>query len=414
MPLTSFYTALTGLNNNGYAINVIGDNLANMNTTAFKSGQATFSELLAGVSGVDASGNPTSTGLGSSINGVARNFTQGTITSTGKATDVAVNGKGYLIVSIEGGMGYTRSGALSVDREGYLTSADGLQVMGYMGVNGNIDTSGAIIPIKINQGQLIPASATTGIGVTANLDAQAVTDDVFSSSVQIIDTLGTEHTVTLTFTKTDAGWNWSASLPAEDAGGVAGDPPVDVGTGDLEFSNMGIMTLPVDNPVLNIAGLSNGAADMDVTFGLWDEDGNPLITSYANDSAVSKTTQDGFGASAIASLSVDSSGVITGTTENGRTISLAQLALANFPNEAGLLKYKGSTFVSFSSSGEPSIGTAETGGRGSFVGAALEQSNVDMAGEFVSLIKAQRAYQANSRIITTSDELYQDSINLKR
>jgi flagellar hook protein FlgE len=414
MPLTSFYTALTGLNNNSYAINVIGDNLANMNTTAFKSGQATFSELLAGVSGVDASGNPTSSGLGSSVNGVARNFTQGTITSTGKATDVAINGKGYMVVGIEGGMGYTRSGALSLNKDGYLTSTDGLQVMGYMGTDGVIDTGGAIEPIIINQGRLIPSSATTRIGMTANLDAQAATDSTFSTSVKVIDTLGTEHVVTVTFTKTDTSWDWAATIPAEDTGGTAGGTPVEIGTGSLTFSDMGILTGPTDNPTLDITGLANGAADMSMTFGLWDTDGAPLLTYYANDSAVSNTTQNGFAASAISSISVDGNGIITGTTENGRTISLAQLALANFPNEAGLLKYKGSTYVSFSSSGEPSIGTAGSGGRGTFVGSALEQSNVDMAAEFVSLIRAQRAYQANSRIITTSDELYQDSISLKR
>jgi flagellar hook protein FlgE len=414
MPLTSFYTALTGLNNNSYAINVIGDNLANMNTTAFKSAQATFSELLAGVSGVDASGNPTSTGLGSSVNGVARNFTQGTITSTGESLDVAVNGKGYLIVEIEGSLGFTRSGALSVDKVGNLISTDGLSLMGYMGVDGAIDTTGDIVPIFINQAQLIPASQTTEVGMTANLNAKALTGDTFSAAVQVIDTLGTEHPLAITFTKTDAGWDWAATIPAVDVGGAATDPAVEVGTGSLEFDTNGLLITPPDNPLLSITGYTNGAADMEVSLILWDPNDRPMITSYANDSAVSNTNQNGFGASAIASLSVDVDGVITGTTENGRTIALAQLALENFPNEAGLLKYKGSTFVSFSSSGEPSIGAAGTGGRGTFVGSALEQSNVDMAAEFVSLIKAQRAYQANSRIITTSDELYQDSISLKR
>ena len=414
MPLTSFYTALTGLDNNSYALNVIGDNLANMNTTAFKSGDATFSELLAGVSGVDAGGNPIASGLGSSINGVSHNYTQGTITSTGKATDVAINGNGYLILSIEGGMGFTRSGSLAFDKEGFLRSADGFQVMGYMGANGAIDSSGAVVPIKINQGQLIPASATTSMSMTANLDAQALTDDTFSASVQVVDTLGTEHTVTVTYTKTDAGWSWNATIPAEDAGGAAGDDPVSVGSGDMTFDSLGILTSPVDNPTLSITGLSNGAADTDVTLSFWDMAGNPFITNYASDSAVSSTSQNGFGSSALSSVSVDADGIITGTTESGRTIALAQLALATFPNESGLLKFEGSTYVAFSSSGEPSIGVAGSGGRGGFVGSALEQSNVDMASEFVKLIQAQRAYQANSRIITTTDELYQDSINLKR
>ncbi len=406
MPLTSFYTALTGLNNNSTAINVIGDNLANMNTTAFKSGQASFSELLAGISGVDANGNPTSNGLGSSVNGVGRNYTQGTITNTGKATDVAVNGNGYLIVGIEGGMGYTRSGSLSFDKEGLLKSADGLQVMGYMGANGVIDSGSAIVPIKIDQGQLVPASATTEMAMMANLDAQAADGEPFSASVQVVDSLGAQHTVTVTYTKTAAGYDWTATIPAEDGSLNA--------SGNLEFDENGILITPADNPPPLIIDFSSNAADMELTFALRDANGNPTITNYAAESAVSKTTQNGFSASAIASVSIDNAGIITGVTENGRAISLAQLALANFPNEAGLLKYKGSTFVSFSSSGEPSIGAAGSGGRGSFVGAALEKSNVDMATEFVNLIQAQRAYQANSRIITTSDELYQDSINLKR
>jgi flagellar hook protein FlgE len=415
MELTSFYTALTGLNNNSAAINVIGDNLANMNTTAFKSSHATFAELLSGVSGTSLTGNPVSIGLGSTLNGVNRDTTQGTINYTGKSTDAAINGNGFFVVSTEGGLGFTRSGQFEFDREGNLISSDGFKAMGYMAVNGTIDNSGALTTIEIRRGQLLPASATENVSIQANLDAQAADASTFSSSVRIYDSLGAAHTATVTFTKTGMGaWDWSATIPAEDTGGAVGDPPVQIGTGALQFDGNGVMTAPAANAALNVSGLSNGAADMAVTFRLLDNAGNPFITNYANESAISSTLQDGYESSTLAGIRINSDGVIVGLAENGKSIPLAQLALGNFPNIEGLQKYRGSTFVSFPSSGEPTIGVAGSGGRGFITGAALEQSNVDMAREFINLIVAQRAYQANSRVITTTNELYQDSLNLVR
>jgi len=415
MQLNSFYTALTGISSNSLAINVIGDNIANMNTTAFKASKANFAELLAGVSGTSASGNPIVYGLGSTVSGISRNCTQGTINYTGKSTDVAVNGNGYFVVSTDGGLGFTRSGQFGFDAEGNLVSSDGFKVMGYMGSDGVIDNTGPVTTIEIDKGQLIPANATTSMSITANLDAQALDGSTFSTAVQLYDSLGQSHAVSLDFTKAAAGnWTWTASIPAEDAGGVAGDPAVEIGSGSVQFDDNGVMISPDSNPTLSLTGLSNGAADMDVEFGLLSSTGTPVITSFASDSAVSSTTQDGYEASALRSISIDNAGVIIGLTENGKSIPLAQLALANFPNEEGLQKFHGSTFVPYTSSGEPSIGTAGTGGRGSVTGGSLEQSNVDMAQEFISLIVAQRAYQANSRVITTTDELYQDSLNIKR
>jgi flagellar hook protein FlgE len=414
MQLTSFYTALTGLNNNSMAINTIGDNLANMNTTAFKSSKATFAELLAGVSGTSATGNPISYGLGSTLNGISRNCSQGTINYTGSSTDAAINGNGYFIVSTTGGMGFSRSGRFEFNGNGNLVSSDGFKVMGYMASGGTIDNTGTVTEIEINKGQLIPASATSTMSMAANLDAQAANGDTYSSSVQIYDRLGQSHTIRIEYSKTATGtWSWSASIPAEDTGGAVGGSTV-IGSGDLQFDEEGLLSSPATNPILNISGLANGAADMNIEFSLRNAAGTPIITSYANASAVSSTMQDGYEASALKSISIDNRGVIVGLAENGKSIPLAQIALADFPNEEGLQKYKGSTFVTFTSTGEPSIGVAGTGGRGSITGASLEQSNVDMAQEFIDLIVAQRAYQANSRVITTTDELYQDSLNLKR
>jgi len=409
MPLTSFYTALTGLNNNSLAINIIGDNLANMNTTAFKSGEANFSELLAGLSGTSENGNPIVFGLGSASNGIKYSNTQGTLSYTGRSTDAAINGNGFFVVSTEGGMGFARAGKFEIDKNGGIVSSDGFELLGYMASQGQIDSSGGLVPIKISKGQIVPATATTQVGIPGNLDAGSTSA---ATSVQIYDSLGTAHTITVKFTGSATSWDWSATILAVDTGGAIDDDPVEIGSGSLVFDGDGKLTSPTDNPTLNISGLASGASDMTITLGIIDANGNPALTCYSSGSSVFTPTQNGLAASSIKDISIDSSGIINGVTESGTAIPLAQLAMANFPNIEGLQKYKGSTFIAFPSSGNPSIGAAGTGGRGAVVGGSLEQSNVDMAQEFVKLIVAQRAYQANSKIITATDELYQDSLNM--
>jgi flagellar hook protein FlgE len=411
MPLTTFYTALTGLNNYSYQLNLVGDNLANMNTVAFKGSTASFSELLAGLSGTGDNGNPIVMGLGSTLTGVQRSNSQGTITATQNPTDVAINGNGYFVVQTEDGMGYTRAGNFQMDKDDNLISADGFSVLGYVAKDGVLDASSPLAPISIERGMIIPAVATSNITVKGNLNCQTETDGTFSGPVTIYDSLGAAHTVTLGFTKTDSGWDWTATIPGADTGAT---DPVEIGSGSIAFDDKGNLASDTTNGALSVSGLANGAADMDITFNLVDAEGNSNITGRAVDSSFSKTVQDGYAASMLSSISINSSGVINGITASGMSVVLAQLALASFPNEQGLQKFKGNTFVTFASSGEPSIGAAGTGGRGLIAGSSLEQSNVDMAQEFVNLISAQRAYQANSRVITTSDELYQDSINLKR
>ena len=414
MPLTSFYTALTGLNNSAYSLNLIGDNLANMNTTSFKSGTAMFSELLSGLSGTGETGNPIVLGLGSTLNGIQRSNSQGTITATGKATDVAINGNGFFVVDTGTGYGFTRAGNFQLDKDGSLVCGDGFSVMGFMATNGVIDPAADLTPITISIGDMVLAQATTSFSIKANLDCRAEVDTQFAAPVTIYDSLGDAHTVTVQFTRTDVGWSYSANIPAVDVGGTSSDPRVEIGSGDITFDDTGRVATPVDNPTLSISAFSNGASDMDIEFGIRDEYDLSNITGLASESSVSKTTQNGVASSFLTSISFDSTGVVRGTTAGGQSISLAQLSLASFPNVDGLQKYKGNTFIKFANSGEPSIGVAGLGGRGSIVGGSLEQSNVDMAQEFVNLIAAQRAYQANSRVITTTDELYADALNLKR
>jgi len=416
MSLTSLYTALTGINNNSQAINVISDNLANMNTVGFKAGQASFSELISGMSGTSSAGNPIVVGFGSSLNGVNHDLSQGAVNYTGTSTDVAIQGNGYFVVSIgNDALGYTRGGKFQYDAEGNLLSSDGYYLMGYMADKGAIDMASGVVPIEIRKGQLIPASATTSMSITVNMDAQAENGTSFSAPIQVFDSLGAKHNVAVTYTKTAAGeWDWSATIPAKDVGGLPDDPPVVIGSGSLEFDENGLLALPASNPCLNIAGLSNGAADMAITFEFRDSQNNSLLTSAASPSGTSRAAQNGYAAGLLTDIDIDVNGVIFGMTDGNTRAPLAQLALAAFPNYEGLQKYNGSTFTAFPSAGQPSIGVAGSGGRGSIAGASLESSNVDMAKEFINLIVAQRAFQANSRVITTSDELYQESINLKR
>lgn len=414
--LTSFYSALTGLNNNSLSINVIGDNLANLNSTGFKGSRAFFSELVGSGAETATNGNPIQVGLGSSSTGVSPVFTQGSILTTGRSSDVAISGSGFFVVSTgDDGIGFTRAGNLTFTKDGELLTGEGFKLVGYPATNGTIDTNAGLGPIIVPKGSSQPPQATTRLSVGANLDAREAVGGTFSTSIQVYDSLGTAHVVSLTFTKASNGnWSWTATVPAEDTGGAVTAPPTTVGTGSLTFDNLGLLTGPTTDPTLAITGLANGAANMNLTFSLRDANDAPLLTNYSSASAVSSTTQDGCAASVLREISFGSDGIVTGIYESGQVRPLAQVVLANFPNVEGLLKFKGATFVDSVSSGEPSIGIPGTGGRGTLTGSALELSNVDIAQEFTNIIVAQRGYQANSKVITVTDELYQDAINMKR
>jgi flagellar hook protein FlgE len=413
--LTSFYSAMTGLNNNATAINVIGNNLANINSTAYKSSRASFAELVASGSATASNGNPIQVGLGVTSTSVSPIFNQGSIQTTGRSSDVAITGSGFFLVSTDGGIGYSRAGSFSFSKEGELLNPEGFKVMGYAAEGGVINRNLGLVPITIPQGSSQPPLATSSISVSANLDARIAANESFSTAVQVYDSLGAAHTVGLTFTKTGNGaWNWAATVPAVDTGGAANAAPTQIGAGALTFDANGLMTAPAVNPTLQVNGLANGAANMSITLALVDAGGTPRLTNFATDSAVSSSSQNGYSASQLREISFGSDGVITGVYEDGQVQPLGQVALANFPNPEGLIKFRGSTFVTSSASGQPSVGTPGTGGRGSITGGALEQSNVDIAQEFTNIIVAQRGYQANSRVIAVTDELYQDAINLTR
>ncbi len=413
--LTSFYTGMSGISANSQAINVIGNNLANINTTGFKGARTSFAELLGSLS-YSADGNPIQEGLGTTSAGVSPLFTQGSIQTTGRSTDVAMSGSGFFIVSTGSGNAYTRAGNFSFSGTGELVNSDGFTVLGYMATGGIINANAPVSPITIQGSRNLPPKATTTLGITANLDSQAAVNSTFTTAVQVYDTLGLAHTVTFTFTKTGpTAWDWTASIPSLDTiGGAAGNPPVTIGSGSFAFDGSGVMTAPTANPLLSIANLADGATNKDITFEVLDSNGFPRFSGNSGASAVSSVSQDGYTSSTLRDVAIDGEGIIRGIYDNGQVNPLAQLAVANFNNPEGLLKFTGSCFVKAVSSGEPSVGTARTGGRGTVNGSSLELSNVDIAEQFTNLIVAQRGYQANSRVITTTDELYQEAINLKR
>jgi flagellar hook protein FlgE len=412
--LTSFYTAMSGIGANSQAINVIGNNLANLNTTAYKGSRTSFAELLGGIS-YASNGNPIQTGLGAISAGVSPLYSQGSINTTGRSTDVAMSGNGFFIVSTGSGFAYTRAGNFGFSGSGELVNGDGFTVAGYMATGGIINTNATLSPITIQGSRNLPPKATTELSITANLDSQADVNSQFSTGVQVFDSLGLAHTVSFLFTKTGTtSWNWNASLPATDVGGTITDPPATIGSGAFTFSSAGVLTAPTDNASLTMTGLASGASDAQIEFQIRDVNGAPRFTGNSGTSAVSSVTQDGYASSTLRDVAIDGNGVIRGIYDNGQVNPLAQLAIANFNNPEGLLKFTGTTLVKAASSGEPSVGTARTGGRGTVNGNSLELSNVDIAEQFTSMIIAQRGYQANSRVISTTDELYQESINLKR
>ena len=414
----SFSASLSGLNANQQKLNVIGNNLANINTVAFKASSVQFMDLVSQTVG-GGSANPMQVGLGVTTGAISPNFNQGGLENTGVPTHVAIQGRGFFVVgSGSNDRSYTRAGDFSFDANGRLVSAEGLPVQGYTQVDpltGDVITTGQPSDIVIPPGVLRAPGPTTLFGTNTNLDASAAVGDTFTASVQIYDALGAEHVATVTYTNTGPGaWGYDISVDGADVTGGTPGTPSSIGTGTVTFSPTGVLTAPAADVVITSPAWANGAAPTNFTWDLVDATGTPSLTGYAAASSTSSITQNGFAAGSISPISIDSLGRIQATIGTGRTVTIAQLALANFSNPQGLVKLGANRFAETEVSGIANVGTAATGGRGSVFGGALEQSNVDIAQEFTQMILAQRGYQANSRSITVIDELLVETLNLKR
>jgi flagellar hook protein FlgE len=413
-----FSASLSGLFANQQKLSVIGNNLANINTVAFKASSVQFMDLVSQNVG-GSSANPMQVGLGVTTGAISPNFTQGGLETTGVSSHVAIQGRGFFMVGNGGNdRSYTRAGDFSFDANGRMVSAEGLAVQGYTQtdpVTGNIITTGQPADIIIPPGVLRAPGPTTQFSTTTNLNASALVGDTFTASVQIYDALGDVHVATVTYTNTGPGaWGYDVSVDGGDVTGGTAGTPVSIGTGNVTFGPTGLMTAPAADVVITSPAWANGAAPTNFTWDLYDANNQASLTGYAAASATSSITQNGYAAGTINPITIDNDGNIQATIGTGRTIVIAQLAIATFNNPQGMQKLGANRFAETQAAGIPNVGVANTGGRGSVFGSALEQSNVDIAQEFTQMILAQRGYQANSRSITVADELLVETLNLKR
>ena len=416
---SALYSGVSGLKTNSHAMSVIGNNLAHTNTTGFKGARTVFSDLLS--ASVNGSGGASQIGRGVGLSKVDNIFSQGTFESTESGLDVAIEGESFFMLKEPGDdtMYYSRAGAFRFDQDGFLINPEGFRVQGQpFDLATNILTPGEPQDIQLQDTGLIPANVTTEMLLTNNLDAADVpptpvppgfdptnpTSYNYSMTTQVFDSLGNPHLITTYFVKTAVDNTWDWHWGAED---VNGNPLGGPGGVQIVFDENGIMDPPIGAQALGPIDWGNGsdpAQQIDLTF---------ETTQFHSDSVVISQRQNGYGAGDLTSVDINEEGVVVASYSNGERINIAQLSLSKFQNPGGLKMRGSNMFIATDAAGPPRTGLpgAELG---KIFTNALEQSNVDMGNEFVRMITVQRGFQANSKIITTIDELLGELINLKR
>ncbi len=411
--MPSFSIPLTGLEADSTALNTIANNLANMNTTAYKAQTTTFSDLFYQQLGQSGSGNPIQVGAGTQVSSTTSNFTTGSVNATGQATDVALNGNGFFIVEGNGATEYTRAGNFSLSSNGFLTTQGGFNVMGYPAANGAVNTNAPLSAIQIPVGQVEAPRATASLTMTGNLDASAAAGaaSALPAQVTLYDSLGVAHVATVTYQKTGGNtWSYNIALPAGEATGSSANA-----SGTLSFDASGNLIAPAANVTgITFSGLADGANNLTFDWQLYNANGSGNLTQVASTSSIAKTTQDGYASGEYQSFAVNADGTVSAMYSNGQTLKIGQIAVATITNEQGLMRTGDGNYQATFASGQASVGLAGAGGRGTMQGAALEASNVDISTEFSKLIVAQRAFEANSKAITTFDTVTQQAINMIR
>jgi len=507
--MASFYIPVTGLESDTTALNTIANDLANLNSTGFKAQTVNFEDLFYQQYGEQGSGDLIQQGEGDQVATIESQFTQGSIVSTGNATDVAIDGNGFFVLGEGGGDIYTRDGNFGLNQNGQLISQSGLPVMGYPAVGGVVNTDAPLTGITIPVGQVEPASATTSFGMTANLDASATIGTTVPGQITLYDSLGEAQLATVTYTKTGTNtWSYSIAMPetlgatsstaagtttidynfgssagtlatvnsgtnlaitgptstgtasitpptvtagesvatyasalqsAVTAAGITGvtvsstasgqlsivganistsgaviqDPVATHTTGTLSFDAHGNLVAPAANLTgITFAGLGDGAANMTLNWNILGSAGTPTITQTSAASAVSATTQNGYASGQYTGFSVADDGTVEVNFSNDQTLAVGKLAMANVANVQGLQLLGGGNYAATQASGQPATGVSGSAGLGTFQDASLEESNVNISQEFSDLIIAQRAFEANSKAITTFDNVAQETINM--
>jgi flagellar hook protein FlgE len=415
---TAFSNALSGLKANSEAINVVSGNLANQNTYGYKANQVSFQELVS----ESLAGASTSNLTGASVVPLStQSFSQGSVTSTGQPYDAAIQGNGFFVVqNSQGQQAFTRAGNFTLDATGHLLTQGGEFVEGWNGVNGVVNTNSPLSSIVVPVAGLRAPTTSTQFSLNLNLNANAAvgsTDATFSSPMQVVDSQGQTHVLTVTYTKTAPGaWSYDVTVPSADLkSGVGTTTSLLTTPGSLTFDANGNLTSPAstDPPtVVTITGLADGAADMPLTWNFYDPSGKAQITQYDQASANLASSQNGTQAGQLTGISIGNNGQLTAAYTNGDKVAVAQLAVGTVLNPESMQDLGSNTFGVTSATSVPAIGTPGTGSRGTVTGGALEASTVDIATEFTNLLVYERGYQANSKVITTEDEVVQSTLQL--
>jgi flagellar hook protein FlgE len=419
---TSFSTALSALNATATAVDVVGNNLANLNTPGYKTSVVYFRDLV--TQSLGAGLGETQVGFGTGRPLTIRQFTQGAIQSSTGLLDAAVQGDGFFVTkNAQGNTLYTRAGNFQVDDAGNLLTNTGERVQGWTSTDpttGILDTNGAIGDIIVPVGGAKQPIATGQFTLDLNLNSSAAADSTsaFSDTIKVYDSLGTTHVLTVHFQKSAANqWDYNVTIPGEEVtGGVAGTPSAVSGaSGTLTFGPDGQLTAPASgSPIaFDIPGLASGASDMHLAWNPYTTAGVGRITQVGQPSAPSASSQNGSGAAQLIRVGLADGGHILAQYSDGQQVVVAQVAMASVRNPESLIASGNNNFQVSARTATPAIGLPNTGGRGDIVGGAIEASTVDIAREFTQLIVLQRGYQANSRVVTTVDELSQETINLK-
>ena len=404
--LTSLFSAVSGLNTYGNAMSVIGNNIANIGTAGFKSSRASFADLVsASLGGGSSTGQ---VGLGVFLNDVQTSFTQGSLSNTGNPLDLAIDGNGFFQLRDNAGVvSYSRAGQFQVNNLGEIVDPSGRFLQGYqasatgviLGTVGNITLSTATVAPQATSTAAVEANLNAASTVPATaFNATDATTYNFSNGMTIYDSLGAQHQLRLYYVKSSANtWNLHSQID----GGA---------------------TTAQTNLVFNTSGVLTGGGAQTFSLPITGGAATPLsvamdfskITQFGSASSLTNQTQDGFTSGSFQSLSVDSGGRVVAQFSNGQTRTLAQVVLSRFTNPDGLTRSGENGFAETVDSGAPLAGAPTNNGLGRLLSQTIEQSNVDLGKEFVDMIITQRAFQANSRAITTSDEMLQELVNLKR
>src|ERR1051325_5542038 len=407
----ALFTAVSGLRNHQVWLDVIGNNIANANTVGYKASTVVFDDILGQTlsSGVAPSPNkggvhPVQVGLGMTIGSIGQNFLQGSIQTTNRNTDMAIQGDGFFVLANGSDRTYSRAGSFSLDANGKLVdTGTGYKVQG---ANGDI---------TVSLGSQSVAVATSNATFKGNLDFSAAEGSTFVGTFNVLDSVGSTHTMTITFTKNFTAapgrWDWAVTKAATDASISA----LTTSTGSVVFNGTGAVAAGSSQAVgLTFAGGAGVTSPQSILLDFGSASSTTPLTGVASPSTVTLASQDGVASGTLQNFAVGLDGTITAFYTNGRTSTIDTVQLASFANAAGLVKVGQNQYREAGASGGAVIGNPSTGGRGTVVAGSLEMSNVDLAQEFSQMIIAERGFQANARTISTANQMLEELVNLKR